>query len=85
MNADLEVMRFFLAPLSREESRSAMLRFHDKIEASGWGLWAVEVAGQFAGFTGLSEPKFSAHFTPSVEIGWRFRREFWGRGIAFAA
>ncbi|HWA87068.1 MAG TPA: GNAT family N-acetyltransferase [Opitutus sp.] len=33
----------------------------------------------------LAEPRFAAHFTPCVEIGWRFRREFWGRGLAFAA
>jgi RimJ/RimL family protein N-acetyltransferase len=45
----------------------------------------VEVDGVFAGFTGLSQPRFEAHFTPCVEIGWRFRREYWGRGIAYAA
>jgi RimJ/RimL family protein N-acetyltransferase len=33
----------------------------------------------------LSEPTFAAHFTPCVEIGWRFLREYWGRGIAHAA
>lgn len=85
MNADVEVMRFFPRPLTAEESRLAMQRFQQGIEQRGWGLWAVEVDGQFAGFSGLSEPKFSAHFTPCVEIGWRFRREYWGRGIAFAA
>ena len=49
------------------------------------GLWAVEVDGAFAGFTGLAETNFKAHFTPCIEIGWRFRREFWGRGIAYSA
>lgn len=61
----------------------------DKLRAGiarcGWGLWAVDVDGEFAGFTGLAEPAWETHFTPCVEIGWRFRREFWGRGIAFAA
>ncbi|RBP37784.1 RimJ/RimL family protein N-acetyltransferase [Roseimicrobium gellanilyticum] len=85
MNADAEVMRFFPRPLTAQESREAMQRFRQGIEQRGWGLWAVEVDGDFAGFTGLSEPKFSAHFTPCVEVGWRLRREFWGRGIAFAA
>ena len=85
MNADAEVMRYFLAPLSAEESRQSLQRFRQAIDAQGWGLWAVEVDGAFAGFTGLSEPAFAAHFTPCVEIGWRFRREYWGRGIAFAA
>ena len=85
MNADAEVMRYFLAPLSAEESRHSLQRFRQAIDERGWGLWAVEVDGAFAGFAGLSEPTFAAHFTPCVEIGWRFRREYWGRGIAFAA
>ena len=85
MNADAEVMRYFVAPLSAEESRSALQRFRQTIDTRGWGSWAVEVDGSFAGFTGLAEPKFEAHFTPCVEIGWRFLREYWGRGIAFAA
>lgn len=85
MNADPEVMRYFIVPLSGEESRLALHRFRAAIDARGWGLWAVEVDGAFAGFTGLSEPTFVAHFTPCVEIGWRFRPEYWGRGIAFAA
>lgn len=85
MNADTDVMRYFIMPLSAEESKRAMYRFRLAIDERGWGLWAVEVDGLFAGFTGLSEPTFHAHFTPCVEIGWRFRREFWGRSIAYAA
>lgn len=85
MNADAEVMRYFARRLTAEESRDALQKFRQGIEQRGWGLWAVEVDGDFAGFTGLSEPKFSAHFTPCVEVGWRFQREYWSRGIAFAA
>jgi RimJ/RimL family protein N-acetyltransferase len=85
MNADPEVMRFFLSPLSGDESRVLLGREREAIDRQGWGLWAVEVNGAFAGFTGLSAPSFAAHFTPCVEIGWRLRREFWGRGVAHAA
>jgi RimJ/RimL family protein N-acetyltransferase len=85
MNADPEVMRFFLKSLSRMESEAAMERFREAITRRGWGLWAVEVDGAFAGFTGLSEPTFVSDFTPCVEIGWRFRPEYWGTGIACAA
>lgn len=77
MNADSEVMRFFPSPLSFEESRQAMQRFRQSIDERGWGLWAVEVNGDFAGFTGLAVPRFTAHFTPCIEIGWRLRRDFW--------
>jgi len=85
MNADAEVMRFFPKPLSRDESAFTMTRLRARIDERGWGLWALEVNGVFAGFTGLAEPKFTAHFTPCVEIGWRLRKEFWGQGIAFDA
>ncbi len=85
MNADPEVMRFFPATLSADESRASYFRIRSTLEARGWGLWAVEADGCFAGFTGLAEPAFQAPFTPCVEIGWRLRREFWGRGVAFTA
>jgi RimJ/RimL family protein N-acetyltransferase len=85
MNADPEVMRFFTKPLSLEESAALLERLRAVIDGRGWGLWAVEVDGALAGLTGLWEPTFTAHFTPCVEIAWRLRREYWGRGIAYAA
>jgi Acetyltransferases, including N-acetylases of ribosomal proteins len=85
MNADPLVMRHFPALLTFEESRSAFDRYRTAIDERGWGFWAVEVEGEFAGLTGLAEPSFVAHFTPCIEIGWRFHPKFWGRGLAFAA
>src|ERR1022692_355852 len=85
MNADPEVMRFFPKPLTKKESKESLDRLRSRIDQRGWGLWVVEVNSAFAGYTGLAEPTFSAHFTPCVEIGWRLRREYWGRGIAYAA
>ena len=85
MNADPEVMRYFPARLTKEESAASLERLRRSIYERGWGLWAVDVDGVFAGFTGLNVPSFSAHFTPCTEIGWRFRREFWSRGLAYRA
>ena len=85
MNADPEVMRFFPSPMTRVESAASFERMQRSIDERGWGQWVVEVDGRFAGFTGLSIPSFSAPFMPCTEIGWRFRREFWGRGLAFRA
>ena len=34
---------------------------------------------------GLAVPAFAAPFMPCVEVGWRLRHEYWGRGIAFRA
>jgi len=85
MNADPEVMRHFPAVLSRSQSESDLNVHRRAINKRGWGFWAVEVDGQFAGFTGLSIPRFAAHFMPCTEIGWRFRREYWGRSLAYRA
>lgn len=85
MSADAEVMRYFPSTLGFEQAREVMQRFREEVDRRGWGFWAVEVDGEFAGLTGLNEPRFEAHFTPCVEIGWRLARKFWGRGLAFAA
>ena len=43
------------------------------------------LADRFAGFVGLSVPRFEAHFTPCVEVGWRLAPEHWGQGFAAEA
>ena len=54
------------------------------LNKDGLGLFAVEVknGAPFIGFIGLAIPKFTAHFTPCVEIGWRLAFEHWGNGYA---
>jgi ribosomal-protein-alanine N-acetyltransferase len=91
MNADPEVMEHFPARLTRAESDAAVDRIEAGFDARGFGLWAVEVTepgeleGQFIGFTGLSVPRFEAHFTPAVEVGWRLARPGWSHGYASEA
>jgi RimJ/RimL family protein N-acetyltransferase len=80
MNADPEVMRFLASSLAGK-----VLPPSNRIDERGWGLWAVEVEGAFAGLCGLNIPSYVAPFMPCTEIGWRFRPEFWGRGLAYRA
>ncbi len=77
-------MRYFVSPLSREDSDVQADRIQAHIEEHGWGLWAVEIVGvtPFAGFIGLAVPRFEAHFTPSTEIGWRLGTPYWRQGYA---
>ncbi len=84
LNADPRVMEFFPAILSREESDVLAARIEAQFEEHDFGLWAVAIADvtRFAGFIGLSVPRFEAHFTPCVEIGWRLAQQYWGRGYA---
>ncbi len=87
INADPEVMEHFLAPLSRDESDRFLDRINAGFAAHGFGLWALVSSqmGQLLGFTGLSVPRFPAHFMPAVEIGWRLRKSAWGQGLATEA
>ena len=84
LNADPRVMEYFPNVLSREESDALAKHIDEHFERHGFGLWAVEVPGvaPFAGFIGLSVPRFQAHFTPCVEVGWRLAAAYWGRGYA---
>ncbi|HKK21044.1 MAG TPA: GNAT family N-acetyltransferase [candidate division Zixibacteria bacterium] len=84
MNADPRVMKHFPGLLTREQSDALIDRIENSFEKRGYGLWAVEIsaAREFAGFVGLSVPRFEAHFTPCVEIGWRLAAEHWGHGYA---
>ena len=87
MSADPEVMRFFPALHDRAQTEAQIRLISDFIERDGIGWWAIEVPGvfEFAGFAGLSRPGFHAHFTPCVEVGWRLRRDAWGKGYATEA
>ncbi|MBI2709436.1 MAG: GNAT family N-acetyltransferase [Actinobacteria bacterium] len=94
LNADPEVMRHFPASsvLDRAGSDAMVGRIEAAFDELGYGLWAVEVLGGdppgdggpsgFIGFVGLAVPRFQAHFTPAVEVGWRLARAAWGRGYA---
>jgi RimJ/RimL family protein N-acetyltransferase len=87
MNADPRVMAHFPKLLDRAASDAIAQRARDSLAQRGFGLMAVEIPGvaPFIGFVGLSVPRFEAHFTPCVEIGWRLAHAYWGRGYATEA
>ena len=86
MNADPRVVEF-LPALSRAESDAVITRIESHFAEHGFGFWALEIPGiaPFAGFVGLAVPRFEAHFTPCVEIGWRLAAAHWGHGYAIEA
>lgn len=82
MCADPQVMRYFPAPLSRDECAVAMARCRIHFVRHGFGFWALERKddGCFIGFTGLAWSRLQQPFGPAVEIGWRLAREHWRQG-----
>lgn len=84
MNADEEVMKFFPKTLSKEESDAFAKAIISEIKEFGFGLYAVETkeTNEFIGFIGFHRATFEADFTPCIEIGWRLKKEVWGRGHA---
>ncbi|WP_232522522.1 GNAT family N-acetyltransferase [Chitinibacter sp. GC72] len=85
--ADLEVMRYFPAPLSVVESHDFAAQIRARLQQQGWGFWALELreTGEFIGMAGLNIPRVALPFMPCVEIGWRLARPFWQQGLAHEA
>jgi len=84
MQSDPTVMEYLMPVADRAASDAVADRIAAHFAAYGFGLWVAEVPGvaDFAGYCGLVHVPYREHFTPAVEIGWRFRREFWGQGYA---
>jgi RimJ/RimL family protein N-acetyltransferase len=79
--ADPEVMRYLGGKtFDRTEAWRSMAMFVGHWQLRGYGLWAVEekASGRFAGRLGFLNPAG----WPGFEIGWTFKREFWGKGYA---
>jgi RimJ/RimL family protein N-acetyltransferase len=90
LNADLEVMRYLIRPLTREESDAMAQRLRSQVDAQGHGAWALDVPSiGFAGFVGVNRVPFDLR-APGIlpepqEIGWRLARAAWGKGYATEA
>lgn len=84
LNADEKVMTYFPKTLSTEETNVFYKSIISEIKECGFGLYAVEVKEnkEFIGFIGFHRATFEADFTPCIEIGWRLKKEAWGKGYA---
>ena len=85
MNADAQVMGFFPSPWSYQHSRAVFELISEEFALRGFGVYALDQTGVFAGIVGLGVPSFEAYFTPTVEILWRLIPRFWGKGLATEA
>jgi [ribosomal protein S5]-alanine N-acetyltransferase len=84
MNANPNVMKYFVKALDARESDAFVHRIEKHINEKGYGLWAVELKEekQFIGFIGFNYTDFQSDFTPCIEIGWRLHKDYWDQGYA---
>ncbi len=87
INSNANVMKYFPAPLSTEESDAFAERIKTEFEETGQGLYAVEIkeTGEFIGYVGFHHFTFDMPFSPNWEIGWRISNKFWHKGYATEA
>lgn len=84
LNQDPKVMAFFPNLLTKSQSSALMKRFILHHLDYGFSIYPIVLkeTDTFIGFCGLLSVGFSAHFTPSIEIGWRLMSKYWGNGYA---
>lgn len=86
LDSDPEVMRFITGgpPTPREVYADQIFPRWLAIPAErpGMGFFAIEIEGRFQGWALLRPDTFQPEW---AEVGYRLRREAWGRGIATAA
>jgi RimJ/RimL family protein N-acetyltransferase len=84
INSDEEVMEFFPAIPTKEQTTKFIERMKNQFEDKGFCYFAVDKLedNEFIGFIGLSEQSYEAAFTPCVDIGWRIKISEWNKGYA---
>ncbi len=84
VSADPDVMEFFPAPATFQQTESFIHRMQDMFAERGYCYFAADHldTGAFIGFIGMCYQTYEAPFTPCTDIGWRLAKEHWGQGFA---
>ena len=84
INADPKVMEFFPGIPTVDQTITFIHKMQKQFEKNGFCYFAVDKLddGEFIGFIGLAEQTFEAEFTPCIDIGWRIKQQYWGKGYA---
>lgn len=84
LNSDKEVMEHFPETLSKNEVRDLINKLKNHFSENGFTYYAAEVleTKEFIGMIGLAFQEYKTKFTPAIDIGWRLKRQAWGKGYA---
>ena len=84
MGTDPAVTRYVSpTPIPRASAEAAATHYRRLLKTKGYGYWAIEVnrGASFAAIILLQDVKFTAAFTPAIEVGWLLPREHWGTHV----
>jgi 3-dehydroquinate dehydratase / shikimate dehydrogenase len=82
MNRDLRVRKYFPGLLTPEESYGELTQIEQHWDTYGFGPWALDFRGDFAGILGLKWVPPDMPFAPAVKLLYRLIPRFWGQGFA---
>jgi RimJ/RimL family protein N-acetyltransferase len=82
---DPKTMLYYPQPFSREFVRDGIAKNIERYNSDGYGLFGVVLkeTGEFIGDCGLVWQDVDG--VQELEVGYHFRREFWGHGYATEA
>ena len=84
LNSSESVMKYFPNTTNTRENSEFIKRMQKMFIEKNYCYFVVEQidTNEFLGFIGLAYQDYDSEFNPSIDIGWRIREEFWGKGIA---
>lgn len=84
INQDPKVLEFLPGPMTINQAKVFIFEMNQRFTEYNYTLWAAEekATASLMGFIGLQVPRWQAHFSPCVEVGWRLGSEYWGKGYA---
>lgn len=84
MNSDSEVMAYFPNTLTGKESTELVQKLKLHYTKYKYTYFVTETLAhkEFIGFIGFAFQEYKTDFTPAVDIGWRLKKNAWGKGYA---
>lgn len=80
---DPVTMAAYEGAFDEAETRGWLRRMQERYADDGFGLWAVRVDGDMVGQCGITRQAIEDDEV--LEVGYLFRRDVWGRGLATEA